>query len=462
MPPPDTDSDFLQRVMRWQDGVMPEDEIAGLESEMMASEEKRRLFAEMQMQSMLLNEVLRREAYEGSAQGAVIRAPLPGKRLLRFIRRPLAAAALIAAAVTGGSIWHASQPPPIVCPQGLELPANSLASVTYDSDAEWIDGRMPEHGRMVAGTYSLASGTVRLALAHDATIATLAGPAKFDLQAPGHIRLHEGRLSAHVSQPDKGFTVHTDALTVLDRGTVFGVDVRPDGEALVSVLEGMVDVAEPGSREMQRIEQGGRVSARPKGKRVLHAPGDAPIGFEDLWPLTLGVDDLSHLVEFVVPRARHKWLDYRSDTRLYLMPERQRVQPQDALKVDIAPGAPLDFKKKDAPGIPLTHRGQVNSYLLFFRPLEGAKERRPDISGSITFAQPVLGIISNSARLIETDDTFGHPRVFYRDQPRRGIERWRKPAERDIVRISKDGRRLYFNLHAAADPDEFRVLVAAP
>jgi hypothetical protein len=27
MPPSDTDTDFLQRAMRWQDGVMSEDEI---------------------------------------------------------------------------------------------------------------------------------------------------------------------------------------------------------------------------------------------------------------------------------------------------------------------------------------------------------------------------------------------------------------------------------------------------
>lgn len=427
--------DFLLRAMRWQDGAMSEDEIATLEDEMMCSEEKRRLFAEMQMQSMLLNETLRREAYAGNAQ-----RPVGGgqRKIIRLFRWPLAAAAAaVAAAIL---FWPSPKP----AKSGSD---NAIATITLDQSAEWEDGRLPAGDRLSAGTYSLASGTVRLAFAHDDTVATLAGPARFDLEAPGHIRLHEGRLSARVSQPDKGFTVHTDALTVLDRGTVFGVDVRPDGEALVSVLEGMVDVSEPGSKDMQRIEQGGSVSARPKGKRILQPATDDPSGFEDLWPLTLGVDDLSHLVEFVVPRAKHKWQDYRSDTRLFLMPERQRVAAGD-FKPDIAPA------RKPA--------GKVNSYLLFFRPLEGAIERQPDISGSITFAQPVLGIITDSARLLATDDTFGHPRVAYRDKPRRGIERGKRPNQRDVVRLSKDGRRLYFNLHAATDPDEFRVLVAAP
>ena len=453
MNPTDEQDEFLQRALRWQDGTLSAGEIAALEDEMMCSEEKRRTFAGLQMQSMLLNEALRREAYTKGAQCSVLSAQSRVVRLVRCVRWPLAAAAAFAILWLAGT-WIGKPDKPV--------PHQQLASLTYENQAEWNDGRAPADGQLSAGTYSLASGTVRLKLAHDDTVATLAGPARFDLEAPGHIRLHEGRLSAQVSQPDKGFTVHTDALTVLDRGTVFGVDVRADGEALISVLEGMVDVHEPDSLEMQRIEQGGRLSARPKGQRVLQPADDTPSGFEDLWPLTLGVDDLSHLVEFVVPRAKHKWQDFRSDTRLYIMPERQRVQPAGALTVDVAPGVPLDFKKKTPPAHTLAHAGKVNSYLLFFRPLEGAIERRPDISGSITFAQPVIGIISDSARLQQTDDTLGHPRVAYRDKPRRGIERSKKPGERDVVRISRDGRRVYFNLHATSDPDEFRVLVAAP
>jgi len=453
--PDDDDEDFLQRVLRWQDGSLSADETAALEREMFASEDKRRLFAELQMRSALMNELLRREAYAYAGARLAVRSAQVGMTY-RFRLALLAAAA----AVIALGIWMERQR--VATPSRTQFQGEGLAQITYGHDAEWDEGRTPADGWLKEGTYNLASGTVRVALAHDGTIATLAGPARFELLAPGHIRLHEGRLSARVSQPDKGFTVFTDALTVLDRGTVFGVDVRTDGEALVSVLEGKVDVHEPGSQDMQRIEQGGRLSARPKGKRLLQPADDMVSGFEDLWPLTLGVDDLSHLVEFVVPRAKHKWNDYRSDTRLFLMPERQRVKPDGMLTVDIAPGVPLERKKHDKAGLPLTVNSPVNSYLLFFRPQEGAAERRPDISGSITFAQPVLGIITDSARLIETDDTLGHPRVAYRDKPRRGIEKGKKRGERDVVRISRDGRRVYFNLHATADPDEFRVLVAAP
>lgn len=454
MLPPDPDNDFLQRALRWQDATLSAEELTALEQEMLASEDKRRAFAELQMQSMLLNETLRREAY---APSTVARPSRP--KLLRVLAWALPAAA------AAGIAWYAYSHS--LLPGNPSNPgprASSLATITFDQSAEWDDGRAPSPtGTLSEGSYSLASGTVRLALAYDDTVTTLAGPAKFDLVAPGHIRLHEGRLSARVSQPDKGFTILTDALTVLDRGTVFGVDVRPDGEALVSVLEGKVDVHEPGSAaNMQRIEQGGRLSARPKGQRILQPADDTPSGFEDLWPLTLGVDQISHLVEFVVPRAKHKWNDYRSDSRLYLMPERQRVPASAAMVVDILPGVPLDRKNSRKAGHALTHSGQLNSYLLFFRPQAIFGDQQPTLSGSITFAQPVVGIISDSARLLETDDTLGHPRVTYRDKPRRGIEHWKKPAERDVVRISKDGRRVYFNLHATADPDEFRVLVAAP
>ena len=460
-PYPPADDSFLERALRYQDGALSAEEIAALEMEMLGSEEKRRAFAAMQMQSMLLNEVLRREAYAPPAAEAVVpfAANTKSKSLLRRFRWAFAAAAALAITLVVFQLLRRESEP-------SKGSRDSLARITYDDGGEWEGERQPQNNLLPGGTFSLVSGTVRLKFEHDDTVATLAGPARFDLLPPGHIRLHEGRLSARVSQPDKGFTVHTDALTVLDRGTVFGVDVRPDGEAVVSVLEGTVDVSEPGSKEMQRLEQGGRVSARPKGKRIVQPADDgAPSGFEDLWPLTLGVDRLSHLVEFVVPRAKHKWQEYRSDTRLYLMPERQRVQPDGPLSVDILPGVPVGFKKKEKEPrtthtLPLPPSGRVNSYLLFFRPLEDAKERRPAIRGSITFAQPIVGIISDSALLQITDETLGHPRVHYRDKPRRGIEAFKKPAERDVVHISKDGRRLFFNLHA--DPDEFRVLVAAP
>src|SRR5687768_7988322 len=61
--PDHSDEAFLQRVLRWQDGSLGEDELTALEHEMMASEDMRRAFAELQMRSMLMNEALRREAY---------------------------------------------------------------------------------------------------------------------------------------------------------------------------------------------------------------------------------------------------------------------------------------------------------------------------------------------------------------------------------------------------------------
>ncbi len=440
----DTSSkDFLQRVIRWQDGTLSGQGIAALEVEMMTSEEKRRTFAEMQMRSLMLNELLRREAYAPVPKSA----PKP-KILYRFRWAIAAAAALIVA----GSLTL------IFRPGNVE--AGAVASVTFDEAAEWENG--PVDGQLAPGAYSLASGTVRLAMAHDGTIATLAGPARFDLTAPGHIRLHEGRLSAQVSEPEKGFTVFTDALTVLDRGTVFGVDVAPDGEALVSVLEGMVDVMPPGGSQMQRIEQGGTIRAHARKSHVLQ-PGRPARSFEDLWPLTLGIDNLSHLVEFIVPSPKHKWNDYHSDTRLFLMPERQRFISDGTFAVNLLP-APGPGVAKVAKGPHLLAKGKkLRSYMLFFRPSDGGEPGPHTISGSIAFAQPVIGIISDSALLQATDEALGHPRVHYRDKPRRGIEKPKKiPGERDMLRISRDGRRLFFNLNSDTDSDEFRVLVSVP
>ncbi|HWB01759.1 MAG TPA: FecR family protein [Verrucomicrobiales bacterium] len=538
-PPDSSDETFLQRVVRWQDGSLPESQLAAFEQEMLASVEKRRLFAELQMRSMLLNEIMRREAYSrkstaldaafttvrrkpstpeecGTKSNAPIFSPaavcnriasffsratarnsnasffsrvaaadnsrglqptVPGARPAKprsgeripettspgfqpqsrrsFLHRHrwlLSAAAVLMLAGILAVVWWPEK----------ATASSGLAAVSYEHVAEWEEGRGPVGGQLPEGTYSLASGLVRLTMARDATITTLAGPARFDVIAPGNIRLHEGRLSAHVSNPDAGFTVLTSALTVHDRGTVFGVDVRSDGEARVSVLEGKVDVASPGSQTMQRIEQGGKFIAHPQRPHVLQAAADTVSGFEDLWPLTMGVDAQSNLVEFVVPRAKHKWSDYRSDTRLFLMPERQHVKSNGRVTVDILPGSVPEKKKRDHTGHSLTPGGKVNSYLFFFRPAEASESRGEVISGSVSFARPVLGIITEGTRLMATDDTFGHPRVIYRDKPSRGIEQWKRTGERDIVRISRDGRRVYFTLHATATPDEFRVLVSSP
>ena len=382
------------------------------------------------------------------------------RKILYRFRWAIAAAAAVLAVSLGA--WALRDDKTTICYQGNPRLPGMLAQVTYDDEAEW-SGTAPDFGRLVAGSYSILSGTVRLAMEHDGTIATLGGPARFDLVSPGHIRLHEGRLSAEVSDPDKGFTVLTDALTVLDRGTVFGVDVAADGEALVSVLEGKVDVMPPGSSQMQRIEQGGTLRAHPQRTQVFQPGAEASRGFEDLWPLTLGVDDLSQLVEFVVPRAKHKWNDYRSDTRLFLMPERQRYVSDGTLAVNLLP-APGPGAAKPARGPHFLPKGRkFRSYMLFFRPSDGGEPGIHTISGSIAFAQPVAGIISDSTLLQATDDILGHTRVQYRDKPRRGIEQPKKnPAQRDMLRLSRDGRRLFFHLKSDTDTDEFRVLVAVP
>jgi hypothetical protein len=54
---------FLERVMRYQDGVLTPEEGVALEQEMMASPEKRRLFTEAQMRSMSILQRLRQDAY---------------------------------------------------------------------------------------------------------------------------------------------------------------------------------------------------------------------------------------------------------------------------------------------------------------------------------------------------------------------------------------------------------------
>lgn len=59
---------FLEQLIRYQDGVLTPEEVAALEEEMLASPEKRRQFAELQMRSVSVYEHLRQRAYRKSEQ----------------------------------------------------------------------------------------------------------------------------------------------------------------------------------------------------------------------------------------------------------------------------------------------------------------------------------------------------------------------------------------------------------
>jgi hypothetical protein len=90
-------------------------------------------------------------------------------------------------------------------------------------------------------TLRVTSGTLQLKFDHG-TAATLKAPALLEIVSPMRGRLIRGRVTVAVAEGAQGFTIDTPRTTVVDFGTIFGVEVDDIGRTDVVVFSGIVDV----------------------------------------------------------------------------------------------------------------------------------------------------------------------------------------------------------------------------
>ncbi|WP_442508480.1 DNRLRE domain-containing protein [Novipirellula sp. SH528] len=70
---------------------------------------------------------------------------------------------------------------------------------------------------------------------------TMEGPADLELISTDRCFVHSGRIFAEVHPGGEGFEVQTPTSLLIDRGTVFGVNVTADGNSDLTVVKGRVD-----------------------------------------------------------------------------------------------------------------------------------------------------------------------------------------------------------------------------
>lgn len=144
-------------------------------------------------------------------------------------RRWLAAAAGIVGA-TGLAWWQYGR-------RGLDF-----ARVAQNAGAVLRRGeRVVEIGaQLPAGRLTLAQGSLGLSYGQGVEL-VIEGPAEFECRDANLVRLHSGRMAAHVPPAAVGFTVETTRGRVVDRGTRFALDASTEEPAEVHVFEGKVD-----------------------------------------------------------------------------------------------------------------------------------------------------------------------------------------------------------------------------
>lgn len=246
----------------------------------------------------------------------VNRAPITsGRRRLAIVAAAACVVAASAIVLPGAwRLWNAGRSAD-VARNDAQGPASAqdqpiIASIAAASDdCDWmfekqsIDSKLVRDDRSkvrTGDTLRVTSGTARLTFDRG-TAVTLSAPSILEIISPMRGRLIRGRATVDVSIGSEGFTIDTPRTSVVDLGTVFGVEVDDFGRTDVVVFSGKVDVmyssdvmsttnTEVGTQrlymgEALRVDYRGTLSRIvsltsdrfPGGRAVLVAPSRAPV-----------------------------------------------------------------------------------------------------------------------------------------------------------------------------------------
>jgi hypothetical protein len=287
------DDAFLKRAICYQDRTLPPEEHEAFERELLADGEKLQAFARLQLQSALVWEVLRREAYDGDLLRAASRR---GTRLRRIITLAWLAAALTVLASV--ALWQKRGGNVPIGPGSVvdQIPGNPPASQELNvrlsgaSRARFVGQLVPPLQSVLGKQkeYALTQGLVELSFPTGAK-AIVEAPAVFRVLGNDWLAIDVGRCSVHAPQGAEGFRLETPASRVVDRGTRFAVDVGDVSESEVQVIEGAADLYRKPNALLDAsspLEPAGELplQARLKAREAVRVTGEeraegAPIPF---------------------------------------------------------------------------------------------------------------------------------------------------------------------------------------
>ncbi len=219
------------------------------------SEAARRAYVRMMGLSADLAVVAAESQSSDGSSGSVRRVRRPRRRRARQLLL-LAAAASVPIAV-GVAFWLAGDPQ-------REPTTSAVAALTRAVDVEWADpAAAPRVGAALPpGWLRFRSGLVQIEFHSGATVRAR-GPAEIRIDAPDETFCRAGRLVATVPPPASGFRVGTPRAKIVDRGTVFGLEVA-DGTAAVHVFEGRAEI-DAGAAGQRALKAGEAAAVGPRG-----------------------------------------------------------------------------------------------------------------------------------------------------------------------------------------------------
>lgn len=265
----------LELIGRYADGALDAEEMRELESALRGDRELRHLF----LKYLNVDTVL-----SGSTP-----ALLPEKQKTNFIPFRarsawigLAAAAFVAIALLVFTWWPK--------PQRAHA-APSFVTLTAANEAVWSDPNVElalRGGELPPGLLRLESGTAEFLFADGATV-VMRGPAVVQFPERKRVFVEAGRIFCRCPSPESRLSVDTPATEVVDLGTEFSVEARPDHSTLVAVLSGEVQV---GKSSAHRLRKGEAVEVRGDGILAIQ-----PLAREEFAELLLASPSVNEAVQ---------------------------------------------------------------------------------------------------------------------------------------------------------------------
>jgi hypothetical protein len=250
---PDFDAGRLRQLAAAQcDECLADDEAAELEVMLSASAAARTMYVRyMNVHAGLDWEITSRESVEEMVPAVEASReqlpPLSAQRSWPWALAAIAAGLLIVSSV---AVWHTKDgaegsKSPIADTSAAPAGVDVAAAVTeLGPQAKWSvarrDNDAPKQLRE-GDVVSISEGEMQVRF-DSGVVVTLYAPAELEVISPMKGKAIRGRLSANVVDGAEGFAIVTPRATVIDQGTVFGVEVGDTGDTDVFVFKGAVDL----------------------------------------------------------------------------------------------------------------------------------------------------------------------------------------------------------------------------
>jgi hypothetical protein len=150
----------------------------------------------------------------------------------------------------------------------------AVAMLTRVVDVRWVGDTAPPRvgSALEPGWLRLESGLAQVVFYSGARV-VIEGPAELQILSATEAVCRTGRLLANVPPPARGFRLETGQLTVVDRGTQFGIAANPD-RTEVHVFEGNVELVSRATGNHLLREEQAAVAQEQAPLRIVAANPD--------------------------------------------------------------------------------------------------------------------------------------------------------------------------------------------